>query len=358
MSDDYQLQRSISDIQSRIANLDHSLMRMSAGAPAEARPGRLFFAQAMASLLRLRGDYERAEKIEQKAATNPAMTTVPTWAAELTASSVGGLLLAIVKQSAYAAVAVRTQAFAIDGPSLPKVIVGGDIAAGFVAENMPIPVSKGSLSPLALTPKKLTALTTFSEELLNFGINTQATLTQLMSNGVASALDAVFFGNAAATTAAPAGILNGISATTASTTTPSSEAAREDLRALVGALSAATDPVFVAAPARALYLQSVLGTSGIPVFASGALSANRVVCVDAGALIAAHSTQPRFSTSNEATLHEDDSPTALSAVGTPNTVAAPARSLFQTNVVALRAILYVAWALRTGGVSYLDATAW
>ena len=98
MSTDYQTQRVLSDIQSKISNLDYRLMRMTAGAPGSPRPGGLFFAQALASLHRLRGNHEQADALLQKAATSPASTTVATWATELTQSPVGGLLLAIQKQ--------------------------------------------------------------------------------------------------------------------------------------------------------------------------------------------------------------------------------------------------------------------
>ena len=55
----------------------------------------------------------------------------------------------------------------------------------------------------------------------------------------------MFFGTAAASSAAPAGILNGVSATTPSAVTPQSEALRLDLQALIAALTSPSDPVFI-----------------------------------------------------------------------------------------------------------------
>jgi hypothetical protein len=69
---------------------------------------------------------------------------------------------------------------------------------------------------------------------------------------------------------------------------------------------------------------------------------------------------PRFAVSNEATLHEEDTtPLPLSATGTPNTVAAPMRSLFQTDSIAIRLSLYVTWAMRrTGMVAVVVGATW
>jgi Phage capsid family len=361
MSTDYELKRSISDVQSKIASIDRRLLGMSAGEAGMPPPGRAFFALAMAALHRQRGEYETADSLLQRAATSPAMTTVATWAAELTQSPVGGLLLAIVKQSAYAALASRTQAFVIEGEGLPKVVVGGEINAAWIAEGSPANVFKGSLAALSLTPKKLVSIAVMTEELLSYGINTAATLRTLMSNGIASALDAAFFSTSAATSSTPAGILNGVSATTASAATPAEAAAVADLRALLLALTSPSDVVFVTTPARALALSTIMPAGWpYPVLSSNALPAARVICVDASGLIAAHSTVPRFSASTEATLHEEDTtPLALgSGAQGSGVLATPMRSTFQTDVVAVRAILWAAWAVRSGGVAYLDASGW
>jgi hypothetical protein len=55
----------------------------------------------------------------------------------------------------------------------------------------------------------------------------------------------------------------------------------------------------------------------------------------------------------------DTVPSALSAVGSPNTVAAPMRSAFQSDVTALRSILPIDWALRrAGAVAVVNGTTW
>ena len=108
-----------------------------------------------------------------------------------------------------------------------------------------------------------------------------------------------------------------------------------------------------------MYLRTIMPDGfSYPVLSSAALPANRVICVDAAGLIAAHGTEPRFSVSNETTLHEEDTtalPLATGAQGSA-VVAAPMRSTFQTNSIAIKAVLWVAWAARSGGVAYVDAS--
>ena len=56
---------------------------------------------------------------------------------------------------------------------------------------------------------------------------------------------------------------------------------------------------------------------------------------------------------------EDTTPLQIGAAGTPNVVAAPVRSFFQTGVSGLRMIMDVTWAMRrTGVVQYIDGVSW
>jgi hypothetical protein len=65
---------------------------------------------------------------------------------------------------------------------------------------------------------------------------------------------------------------------------------------------------------------------------------------------------PRVEASFEALVHEDTAPTAISATGV---MAAPTRSLFQTNAVGLRMNTPVSWALRSpGAVAWMAAVNW
>jgi hypothetical protein len=56
---------------------------------------------------------------------------------------------------------------------------------------------------------------------------------------------------------------------------------------------------------------------------------------------------------------DDTTPLALSATGAPNTVAAPIRSLYQTDSLAIRMTLDLNWAMRrTGVVAFVSTITW
>ena len=64
--------------------------------------------------------------------------------------------------------------------------------------------------------------------------------------------------------------------------------------------------------------------------------------------------------SDQATLHfEDTAPTQIGTVGTPNVVAAPARSLWQTDTIGVRMLLDINWGMRrTGVVAWTQTMTW
>jgi len=69
---------------------------------------------------------------------------------------------------------------------------------------------------------------------------------------------------------------------------------------------------------------------------------------------------PRFDVSDTAVLHmEDTSPQQLASVATPNTVAAPMRSLYQTDSMAIRLIWDLDWAWkRQNVVAWITGMTW
>lgn len=86
-----------------------------------------------------------------------------------------------------------------------------------------------------------------------------------------------------------------------------------------------------------------------------------MVAVATNALAFAADPIPEFETSAEAVLHMDDAPEQISAEGSPNTVAAAAQSLFQTDCVALSMVLGTSWALRapaSSSVAVVESVTW
>src|SRR5262249_45744109 len=69
--------------------------------------------------------------------------------------------------------------------------------------------------------------------------------------------------------------------------------------------------------------------------------------------------EPEITASDAAVIHQETSPSPIGTVGTPNLVAAPSRSLFQTDTIGIRLILRATWALRApGAVAWIANTTW
>jgi len=88
----------------------------------------------------------------------------------------------------------------------------------WIAEGAPINAQKPSLTAATLTPKKLATISGLTGELADYSAeDAEAIITDMMEDAVARALDASVFSAAAASATRPAGILNGVTAVTAST---------------------------------------------------------------------------------------------------------------------------------------------
>jgi hypothetical protein len=184
MSTDYAVQRSISDIQSKIASLDYGL---TAARRPRARPGQQMIQRAAAKVALACGDTELASVMETKAATSPAMSTVATWATELTQTGLPGFVLSLERQSALATILAKSPQVGTLANGAVRVPVAA--LAPAVAEGSAIPVLKGSFSPLTLSAFKLAAICHFSHELAELSMIENAVrvlLSQLRLAWIAS----------------------------------------------------------------------------------------------------------------------------------------------------------------------------
>jgi hypothetical protein len=194
----------------------------------------------------------------------------------------------------------------------------------------------------------------------------------------AFAIDSVLLDANPATAIRPAGLRNGV-ATLTPTAGGGFAAVVGDVKGLAGALTTATngnvrDPVWLMSPALALALSLTTlpnggwafpdikssGTfMGYPAIVSSTVTADTLYLVDA-ADFASASGDPRFDTSDQATLHmEDTAPLPISATGTPNVVAAPVRSLWQTDTLGIRMIQQMNWIMRRPAmVAYVTGVTW
>jgi HK97 family phage major capsid protein/HK97 family phage prohead protease len=319
-----------------------------------------------------------------RAAVNPANTTVATWAAELVQTDVQPFLDRLIAESIYLPLASMGVRYTFTNAGVLKIPVRANsptLAGNWVAESAPKPVRRASFTTVTLSPTKMAVISTFSEEMSLYSAQSiEQIIRQAMSDDTQMALDAYLIDAVAASAGVrPAGLLNGVTPITASVATPASAAMVADLKALIGAIIAAgggRNVALIINPAQQLSLGTATTSTGDFLFTdagqaaskfgfsrlivSASCPAGRVIAVDAADFATAQGDAPRFAVSTDATLHEEDTtPLALSATGSPNTVAAPMRSLFQTDAVAIRMSMFVTWAMRRAGmVQTIAAVTW
>jgi hypothetical protein len=244
------------------------------------------------------------------------------------------------------------------------------LAGSFVGEGQAIPVRQGAFTSQTLTPKKVAVISTWTKEMDEFSIPAiEGIIREAVMLDTGIAIDSVLIDINPATVIRPAGLLNGIVAT-ASTAGGGLTSILGDLKALIGALAANTygnirDPVWLLNPGEVLSASLAMAPNGlfpfrdevergtlnnIPIIDSATIPLHTVVLIDAADFVTAGAEGPRLELSDQATLHmEDTAPLDLVAAGSPPVVAAPQRSLFQTDSLALRLVMRLNWVQRRAG---------
>jgi hypothetical protein len=304
-------------------------------------------------------------EIVARAASVPA--TLTTWGATFATTAIGAFIKSLSPQSA----AARLFDAALQVPltngiaqvNLPRNNVPFP-EPQFVIEADPFAVRQGDFTSAVLgPPRKLGMIVGLTEDLRDHSAETaEAVLRAEMIAACARALDAAVFSTAAASTARPAGILNGVTPITP-TAGAGQAAMLGDLRALVGAIVTAGggQNIFIFARPSELLAAVILGQGasipGITFVPAPSLTAGQIVAVEAGAIASGFPTLPDIDISREALIHFDTVPQPIGVA--PNIVASPTRSLWQTASLALRLILRVAWTVRAPGmVQVVNSATW
>ena len=289
------------------------------------------------------------ERLVTRAVAPPAMTTVTGWAAELAQTVIRDALEALGAVSAGAQMLSSCLVLTFDGAgviSAPGFVADAN-HGGFVAEGNPIPVRQFAAEATTLQPHKLASIGVLTREMIESS-NAEQMIGDVLTRSAGLALDAVLFGSAAATAAAPAGLRNGISTLTASTSTELYEAFFQDVAVLINAVSAVGNVgpyAMIASPGRAaqMLMRFVNEMPNLFVYGSTAVG-NDLIAVACPGIVAALDPEPEIETSNAAALHMQDTPAAL--VTSPGVSATPVRSLYQTDSIAVKVRWPVTWALR------------
>lgn len=322
-------------------------------------------------------------QIYTRAASVPADTVTSGWASQLVQTINGDFFDPLLPQVVYPSLRNFGGRFSFGRSgqiSLPTRSTTPTVAGSFFAQGAPIPVRQAAFTAVTLGIKKMGVITTMTREIQEHSIPAiEGILRNAMQEDTLGALDAILLDANAATAIRPIGILNG--ATTAAGTAGGGLAAVvADVKGMLGSLITATagnvrTPVWIMNPIQAIALtltQSAGGDFpfkaevngnrflGYPLIQSTLVTAGTVILLDAADFFSAAGDEPRIDVSDQAVLHmEDTTPLPIGTVGSPNTVAAPTRSLWQTDCIGIRLILDVNWAFRrTGMVVTRTAVTW
>lgn len=338
------------------------------GAPAEA------FFRAIAALVMADGGDSPARVARQawprddgigmvlRGASAPGDSSTSGWAAQLVATQ-NGEWVSSLRPSVFGQIAPQALQLSLANGALPR-LPGREatptIAGSFVAEGAAIPVRRLNLNVLTFAPKRMKVITTVTNELRRGSVpDAEAVVRSEVVNDTANAVDSVLLDATAATSIRPAGLRAGVTVTTA-TAGGGVAALVGDLKGLLGAISPAVRPCFVMNPVQAISVALMGGlalSQGVPVIQSSNVAAGLVLALDLDSFVSA-SEPPTVTVSEEAVVHEEDSaPLPISTAG--GVLAAPVRSLFQSDVIALRLVWPLDWKLRrTGSVAFTEATTW
>lgn len=336
-----------------------------------------FGRRPLEKVLEERYNNQEAVAIIAKADQTIGTTTVSGWASEIVQTAYADFLQALIPFSVYPTLRDRGIRLSFDGNgsvSIPSRSAGG-AAGGFVAEGSPIRVGRITTAARTMTPKKLGVIVPFSRELAKRSTPAiEALVRQAILEDTGVVLDTALLDATAASTARPAGLLNGVSAEAVGSGGSDYEAVLADFATLLApfyAANAADNITVLMNPAQGLKLALMPGPDGVigsfmtPLRArlsfieSTNVPAGRLIAIRASDLATALGDAPEFDVSEEATIHMDDSAPLEIVSGTGPTTADPVRSLWQTATVGVRMLMDASWLMRRDGmVRWINGTSW
>jgi HK97 family phage prohead protease/HK97 family phage major capsid protein len=319
-----------------------------------------------------------------RAASAPAMTGVAGWAQELVQQKYTDLMPLLMPSAILTRLAARGLTYSFG--QMGRIIIPTrnrtpTISGSFVGEGSAIPVRQGGFASQTLVPKKLGVISVWTREMADHSTPAiEGLIREAIQQDTSVAVDTVLIDANAASAIRPPGLLNGVAATTA-TAGGGIAALIGDITALEGALTTNTygnvrTPVLLVNPTdmlRASLLQAANtgifpfqsqiaagNLNGVPLIDSSTVPTKTMILIDAADFVVVGGDAPRLELSDVATLHmEDTTPLDLVSGGSPAVVAAPQRSLFQTDSLALRMVTPLNWVQRRSGtIAWTQNVTW
>jgi hypothetical protein len=293
-----------------------------------------------------------------KAASSPAMTSTPSWAGVLTFSQHADLISLLAPGSAGAALLARCLQLqwpqGVNSLSVPS-IDSGPTKTPWLQEGLPIGVQTFTTSLSApLTPAKIATITVLSDEVLSYSTpSAEAMVRMALGESLGQAIDTALLSSVAATATTPSGIFYNVVPLTASSQSIPSEAQVEDISALVASVSAVSgaNPVILLAAAKQA-TSLAMRYPALDVLSAPTLANGTVAAVASNGLVSISDSVPEFTVSTETSLHMDSSAQAIGS-------AAPAKTMFQVQCVAIRLKMRATWLVRDPrAIAIITGVAW
>jgi HK97 family phage major capsid protein len=300
-----------------------------------------------------------ALQLQTKAAVPAGSTTDATWAGPLSAYNIAGEALTIMRgMSILGALEPRMQRTPLHTRVARET--GTGITGGWVAPGAAVPVQATTFATVVEEHYKYGVIVPLSEELMRLSNpDAEATIRRTVLGGLSAAIDNQFLlpTVAAVTNTNPASITNGATAITTTGTTAAQ--ITTDLSGMMAAMTTPGPYVWIMKPTTMYKIAATLGSSvtglprtlfGIPVIAS-VNSPAQITLLDPAAILYSDSGQFDVETSTEAALQFNTAPAE------PTTASTVFQSLFQANLIAIKALRWLAW-LRpaSGSVVYMTVS--
>ena len=278
------------------------------------------------------------------------------WGAEVAGDAWGEFLGTLQPYSAMAQIMAQGTVSPFDGRAEKRHPVRTSAAApmAWVEETDAIPVTEYVMGNATLVPKKMAVISLFSRELARYS-DAENIFGTIFREDAGLSLDAAYLSADAVSDAAHAGLLDGVTATTQSANVPA-----ENLANLAAAVASggSGEVVFITSQARAAQYPLLHPESKATMLGSAAVPADRVIAIDPRGLVHGFSGMPDIDIAREGSVHMSDTPLEVVS-GTGPTTADPVRSLYQTDAMAMRMFLEIAFAKRRStAVAYSDGINW
>lgn len=318
-----------------------------------------------------------ATAIVSKAAAPLGTTTTSGFVSQLQQTSYQGFIDALDAKSIYPELRGRGMTLNFDAAGtayIPGVTAGG-ANGSFFGEGAPMRVGRITTTATTMTNRKLGVIIPFSREAAERSTpNLENLVKRRIIADTGAIIDGALLDAVAEDSVRPGGLLNGVSAVATGAGGGDYEAVIADINALLAPFDTANASDGIALimhPAQARKLAMMAGPDGtfgwadrflseFTVVKSTRATAGRLIAVRVEDLATALGDAPRFEISTSATVHmEDSDPQPISTAGSPNVVAAPVRSFFQTDTMGVRMVMDINWKMtRAGMVQWVSGTSW